>query len=233
MKKYKYIFIALFFFSSTEVFAESWYQVEVIIFVRINPDLQEEQWENQEPRIRPDMIELYPNYAINSEQQLAPYMTMDKKNNRMSGVYRSLKMSAEYRPLIHLSWQQPAANRRQSRHVHITKYENEGDAISEKNLEKSEEPDFIENIRALEKIIDGSIRIRSNFYLHADLELYYFRDVLDEKREFSEEFEQTDINYKKLIIKLEESRKIKLNEIHYFDNPMYGVILQVSRLGES
>ena len=31
-------------------------------------------------------------------------------------------------------------------------------------------------------------------------------------------------------LELKETRRIKLNEIHYFDHPMYGVILQVSRL---
>ena len=46
----------------------------------------------------------------------------------------------------------------------------------------------------------------------------------------NDEVEFSDLSFKELIIELKESRKIKLNEIHYFDNPIYGVILQVSRL---
>ena len=29
---------------------------------------------------------------------------------------------------------------------------------------------------------------------------------------------------------MRESRKIKLNELNYFDHPLFGVILQVSRM---
>jgi hypothetical protein len=32
-------------------------------------------------------------------------------------------------------------------------------------------------------------------------------------------------------VRLQETRKIKLNEVHYFDHPLFGVILQVSRMG--
>ena len=165
MKKIIYILILLFPFMSFNVFAESWYQVEVIIFDRINPDLGEEKWVNGEPKIRPDMVELYPNHGKNHDQGLAPYMIMDEKNNRMNGIFRVLKLSSEYRPLIHLSWQQPATKRRQSRYIHM-KYESENEVSKEEILAIPEEPNFIEDLTKKNKIIDGSIRIRSNFYLH-------------------------------------------------------------------
>ena len=231
MKKIIYILILLFPFMAFNVFAESWYQVEVIIFDRINPDLGEEKWVNGEPKIRPDMVELYPNHRKNHDQGLAPYMIMDEKNNRMNGIFRVLKLSSEYRPLIHLSWQQPATNRRQSRYIHM-KYESESEVSKEEILAIPEEPNFIEDLTKTNKIIDGSIRIRSNFYLHVDLDLYYFKNVYNDNQMINEEVEFSDSNFKELTIELKESRKIKLNEIHYFDNPMYGVILQVSRLEE-
>ena len=232
MKKIIYILILLFPFMSFNVFAESWYQVEVIIFDSINSDLNEEKWVNGEPKIRPDMVELYPNHGKNHVQGLAPYMIMDEKNNRMNGIFRVLKLSSEYRPLIHLSWQQPATNRRQSRYIHM-KYESESEVSKEEILAIPEEPNFIEDLTKTNKIIDGSIRIRSNFYLHVDLDLYYFKNVYNDNQMINEEVEFSDSSFKELTIELKESRKIKLNEIHYFDNPMYGVILQVSRLEES
>ena len=232
MKKIIYILILLFPFISFNVFAESWYQVEVIIFDRINPDLGEEKWVNGEPKIRSDMVELYPNHGINHDQGLVPYMIMDEKNNRMNGIFRVLKLSSEYRPLIHLSWQQPATKRRQSRYIHM-KYESENEVSKEEILAIPEEPNFIEDLTKTKKIIDGSIRIRSNFYLHVDLDLYYFKNVYNDNQMINEEVEFSDSSFKELTIELKESRKIKLNEIHYFDNPMYGVILQVSRLEES
>ena len=233
MKKIIYILILLFSFISFNVFAKSWYQVEVIIFDRINPDLGEEKWVNGELKIRPDIIELYPNHKINHDQGLTPYMIMDEKNNRMNGIFRVLKLSSEYRPLIHLLWQQPATKRSQSRYIHIIKYDSENKASKEELLAIPEEPNFIEDLTKTHKIIDGSIRIRSNFYLHVDLDLYYFKNVYNDNKMINEEVEFSDSSFKELTIELKESRKIKLNEIHYFDNPMYGVILQVSRIEES
>ena len=77
MKKIKYAFIVLLFLNSRTAFAESWYQVEVIIFDRLDPDLSEEGWSDEEPTIRPDMTELYPYYVVGTDQGLVPYMIID------------------------------------------------------------------------------------------------------------------------------------------------------------
>tara|TARA_B100000029_G_scaffold454379_1_gene480859 strand:+ start:550 stop:1251 length:702 start_codon:yes stop_codon:yes gene_type:complete len=233
MKNIKYICAIFFFLNAFPAFADSWYQIEIIIFDRLNPDLSEENWDNEEPLVRLDTIELYPHYEKNTEQRLTPYMIMDDKNNRMTGIFRVLKSSSEYRPLIHLSWQQPATKRSESRYVHIVK-NNDKEKIHEKDDQESMiEPEFIEDFTNRKKLIDGSIRIRSNFYLHVDLDLYYFKNLYDRNNTYNNDNEFFEQNIEELIIGLKESRKIKLNEIHYFDNPIYGVILQVSRLGES
>ena len=158
---------------------------------------------------------------------------MDEKSNRMNGVYRVLRLSSEYRPLMHLSWQQPATKRKQSRYIHIMKDDSEEEISSIDNQEDSIEPEFIEDFKNPNKIIDGSIRIRSDFYLHVDLNLYYYRDLFVDDAAIKEDTEFSETKSEKLIIGLKESRKIKLNERHYFDNPKYGVILQVSRLNDS
>ena len=233
MKKIKYTVIVLLFLNSLTAFAESWYQVEIIIFDRLDPDFSEEAWDEEEPAIRPDMTELYPYYAVGTDQGLIPYMIMDKKNNRMDGIYRVLKLSSEYRPLVHVSWQQPATKRHKSRYIHIVKNDSKKDLPVKDNQESIDEPEFIEDFINNKRIIDGSIRIRSNFYLYTDLDLYYFKNLYDSNNLYNQDIEYSDQNIEQLIIRIKESRKIKLNEIHYFDNPMYGVILQVSRLGKS
>ena len=171
------------------------------------------------------MLELYSNDETNSNQQLVPFMIMDKKNNRMDGIPRVLRLSKEYRPLIHLSWQQPATERDESRYIHIIKRNDDEKLLNQSSSNDFNEPDFLEELVFSKKIIDGSIRIRSGFLLHVDVELYYFSDMINDSAvQFSIE------NSNQLIIGLSESRKIKLDEIHYFDNPIYGLILQVSRL---
>ncbi len=227
------IVISFFIFSSL-VYAESWYQVEAIVFDRLYPNLDGEQWQNEEFKIRDNMVELqFAEDSFSSEQTLMPFMILDKKRNRMNGIYRVLRLSSEYRPLYHVSWQQEATERRKSRHVHIQKLEGEGTTLvtkSAESVESEEEPEFLEELVMPDKIIDGSIRIRSGFYLHADIDLSYFKQLPPENKTIRSSADSFQSDFDKNIVKLKETRKIKLNEIHYFDHPMYGVILQVSRL---
>ncbi len=67
----------------------------------------------------------------------------------------------------------------------------------------------------------GKLKIRSGVYLHADLDLAY--SVSPGSLMIEED------NGGK-IARLTESRRIKLNEIHYFDHPLFGAIVRVVRL---
>lgn len=231
MNFYKKIFLIALFVFSQSVAAESWYQIEVIVFDRLSPDLDGEQWQAQEFNRRDNMIELQ--QAIHTE--LVPYSILDKNRNRLDGIYRYFKLSSDFRPLYHVSWQQEATERRKSRYVHIQRLDG-GDAtpkpVSETEVlaVELEEPAFIEDIAMPDRIIDGSIRIRSGFYLHADIDLSYFTQHPSENKVLRSSEESFISGFDKIEIKLKETRKIKLNEIHYFDHPMFGAILQVSRL---
>ena len=231
MNFYKKIFLITLFVFSQSVAAESWYQVEVIVFDRLSPDLDGEQWQDQEFNRRDDMLELQ--QAAFTE--FVPYSILDKSRNRLDGIYRYFKLSSDFRPLYHVSWQQEATERRKSRYVHIQRL-SEAETISKPVSETEvlaaelEEPAFIEDIVMPDRIIDGSIRIRSGFYLHADIDLSYFTQLPEQNKVLRNSEESFANGFDKTEIKLKETRKIKLNEIHYFDHPMFGVILQVSRL---
>ncbi len=225
MNQIKSLFVVFFLIISNSVVAASWYQVEVIVFDRLYPNLDGEQWQNEEFKIRDNLVELEPASA----EGFVPYKVLDKSRNRLSGVYRVFKLSSEYRPLYHVSWQQEATERRKSRYVHIQKLD--GDAVIPVAT-TTEEPEFIEQLNMPDRIIDGSIRIRSGFYLHADIDLSYFKQIPAENKVLRTSEESFTGGFDKTVVKLKETRKIKLNEIHYFDHPMYGVILQVSRLSK-
>jgi hypothetical protein len=222
MKLIKYYIVVSLLFFSQGILAASWYQVEVIVFDRLYPNLDGEQWQNEEFKIRDNMVELQPDSA----QEFA-YKILNASRNRLGGVYRVLKSSSEYRPLYHVSWQQEATSRRESRYVHIQKLD--GESITPV-ANTTEEPEFLEQFNMPDRIIDGSIRIRSSFYLHADIDLSYFKQLPAENKVLRTSEETFQGGFDKTVINLKETRKIKLNEIHYFDHPMFGVILQVSRL---
>jgi len=227
MNYIKYTLAVSFIVFSHIVTAASWYQVEVVVFDRLNPDLDGEQWQNEVFAVRDKLVELQ---AADTADGLIPYMILDKGRNRLNGVERVFKLSSQYRPLIHLSWQQPATQRRQSRYVHLQRLDGNLSIPVADSSNPDTEPDFIDELIPLNRIIDGSIRIRSGFYLHADLDLAYFKDLPAENKILRTSEESFVGATDKTVIKLKETRKLKLNEIHYFDHPMFGVILQVSRL---
>lgn len=64
----------------------------------------------------------------------------------------------------------------------------------------------------------GSVRVRVTRFLHADVDMAFLAPA------------PADGGHA-VHVRLQESRKIRLNEVHYFDHPLFGVMLQVSRVG--
>ena len=105
----------------------AWYQVEVIVFDQLFPDFDGERWyENPGLPDRDNSIELITELADGDEESIdikvaeqqsseilpykpesIPYLQLDLNKLRLEGVQRVLKLSREYRPLMHVAWQQP------------------------------------------------------------------------------------------------------------------------------
>ncbi len=232
----------------------AWYHVEVIVFDQLNPDSDGEIWyENPGLPDRSESIELISELAeadneeqseeqtINSNIELSKskgrlqaYLQLPKSRLKLEGVQRVLKLSSEYRPLMHIAWQQPALNARSARPIHLQKYE--------ETIELSDrEPESIESMNEIselsneyyeppELIFDGTLRLRSSKFLHVDVDFAYFPESLaiEENNQSADSnlFVEQQADY----VRLTETRKIRLNEINYFDHPLFGVILRVSRL---
>ena len=211
-----------------EAEAEAWYQVEVIIFDRLTPDAGGEQWRDTPFILPDDPVDPRVVEAPAEALQPAPYSLLPPARHRLGGIYNVLRREAEYQPLLHLSWQQPAATGRQARHVRLRH-----PAPADPAATATAEPMFIEQLIRPRPEIDGVIRIRAGFYLHADIDLSRFRVIPPANKILPappvDEAAGPEA-IQKTRLELKETRRIKLNEIHYFDHPMYGVILQVSRL---
>lgn len=132
---------------------------------------------------------------------------------KLGGVYNELKFSRNYRPLLHMAWQQPALNQFHARDVRVRKIENNGQTDSADPIIK----------------IDGIIRIRSAQFLHADVDLFYFVNPLSESFIQAGSSGELANTVQVEFAELKETRKMKLNELHYFDNPVFGLLLWVSR----
>jgi hypothetical protein len=247
MKNYyiKFAIILLLLFRTSLVFAV-WYQVEVIVFENLYPDSDNEKW-YKTPELVPlnNTVKLIPyQHQLNIlkdnnedgtaiSNSLIPYGILPEDNNRLEGIYRVLRLSREYRPLYHVSWQQPGLNDKQAIPVHIQ-------SENPENLFELTMPSImvsdsmpIELYEPTKLIVDGTLKIRSSLYLHVDLDIVLFRKPDSDDSEVSDKVESeitaSRINNYADFVRLTESRRIKLNELHYYDHPLFGVIIQVSR----
>ena len=232
--KYSNLFILLLSFCASPVFA-AWYQVEIIVFENLYANNDGEFWyENPGIPVRDGSIELVqPGEGVHERNQdvqedsnlLIPFMILPSDRYRMGGIYQVIKSSREYRPVLHVSWQQPGSAK--ARPVHLEKLEKTDPGSM---VPGDGEPDFLIPPKFE---LDGTVRIRSSHFLHVDLDLIYFigsqsntgmvtNGDMDSKAVF--------VKQKAEYVRMKETRKIKLNELHYFDHPMFGVILQVTRL---
>ena len=174
---------------------------------------------------------------LETSLSLVPYAILHDDDYRLSGMKRILELSRDYRPLYHMSWQQPGLDNNLAKPVHIQAEDayNLFEMTVPPALLSSEfmPANFYEPIRLA---FDGTIKIRSSLYLYVDLDIVFFKPppgvegkeinsiIFDEE---SQDFFEVKDSIER--VRLTESRRIKLNELHFFDHPLFGVILQVSR----
>ncbi len=247
--------LVLFFISPANA---AWYQVEIIVFEHLSPSADGELWyENPGLPDRSNSIELIAELAESQEApldmaltgqkfetiqqksiELIPYLQLGEENLRLEGIQRVLKLSREYRPLMHIAWQQPSLTPTSTRAVHIQKFEEPETQIEDLLPQKPEDLAVMPNAtnitddayQVLELIFDGTIRVRSSKFLHVDVDIAYFPKFLLEETVRTNDSDSLFVSQHADYVRLQESRKIKLNEIHYFDHPIFGAILRVSRL---
>jgi len=190
-----------------------WYRVEVIVFENLYSDGDGEVWDKLPGLPEKDRlvtVSLDPAAAEGTAYQAFP-----ENDRRLGGIYSALKFSKQYRPVLHMAWQQPGYGASRARNVQIRKEEG---LISEDGIE-------VPLIK-----VDGVVKIRSTRLLHVDVDLaWFFQSVPESFLLFGPQPNEGENTYRYARIK--ESRKIKLNEVHYFDHPLFGVLIQVSRLG--
>lgn len=241
---------------------DNWYQVEMIVFEYLHPDSDGELWYGDSglPSTE-DSIELifgsagkkgliYDKSLIPDPAQtgvgnrvlpFTPFLVLPKQKYRLQNDFRILQLSSDYRPILHISWQQPSYESGESRSVHIAKLK-AGQTRTDKTEEDKEvevlPPELADNqihesfVNVPLPLLDGILRLRSDRYLHVDMDFAFSPEMaaLQSGKSLTMEQQQLFAQQQAEFVRLKESRKIKLNELHYFDHPLFGVLLQVSRM---
>ena len=214
----RFIIMLLIMVASTSVNA-AWYKVEMVVFEHLYPDTGGEQWLGKQGL--PDT--LGSEELVESGPDPFPYQIVARGFYQLGGVFNVLKSSREYRPVYHIAWQQPGLGQSNARYVHIRYPE-----LPKRGPDEARVADAGDN--SIPPLLDGVVRLRVGHLLHIDVDLaYYFDTAADAVTVNRNEYGVTDayqVNY----TRLKESRRLKLNELHYFDHPLFGVIVRVSRI---
>ncbi len=224
---------------SIPALAADWYQVEVILFDYTEPDAEGEWWyENPGLPGRDQSIELILGTADPEEGEptspadeadLIPYLALSKEDYRLVGVSRVLERSGEQRPLLHIAWQQPGLDSRNIRAIHLDNTRFEEKPAEQVEPEPGEARDWLEYTPPV-KLYDGIIRLRRSRFLHLDVDFAYFPDTLEQPELELPEQAGGQGRLSADYVRLTESRRIKLDDLNYFDHPLFGLLIQVRRL---
>ena len=213
--------------------AADWYRVEVVLFAYTEPDADDEWW-YEAPGLpsRAQTISLITKTAdplpadtpdSTEPVRLVPYLALPRQDYRLAGVRRVLASSKEHRQLLHAAWQQPGLGAEDVRAVRLenTRLDSKTARRQQSEPEQEQAQDQPEYAPP-KKVYDGIIRLRTSRFLHLDVDIAYFPDVLEQP---SHSQGRPAADY----VRLTETRRIKLKELHYFDHPLFGVIVQVER----
>lgn len=118
----------------------------------------------------------------------------------------SLRRSAQYRPVAHLAWRQTVQDRQSARPLRLP--------VSRSDTGTA--------------YVDGNVTVAVERYLHLSLDLVLHTGVagLQAERELGETellFDQPEP-----VFKLVEQRRMRSQEIHYFDHPRFGVLALIT-----
>ncbi len=232
--------------SAAPAVSAQWYQVELIVFEHVNPGFDGEDW-FRDPGLVPLNATIRPVYTVAlspapqitadatpvPEEILIPYRILPPGRHRLQGVYQTLRQSRDYRPRYHIAWQQPGYDGNRARALHLQ--QDDSGSLFELTLPPPlvTDPMPTEFYEPVKLLIDGTVRIRGGALLYVDLDMVLFRSPASDSIPVSLPAQTLSstvaVEKPAEYVRLTESRRLKLNDLQYFDHPRFGVILQVSR----
>jgi hypothetical protein len=161
-----------------------------------------------------------------------------EKTAHMDGVWRRLRSSEGYRPLVYTSWEQNRTDYYPPMRVHDTQ-------IIDTQLRPPTHilvadlaaQDPLAAYRSTFYRIDGGVQLRRSRFLHLYLDLEY-RENPSQDIQQSTFFGDSDVQalsvdiseYPHRVFTLKQNRQIRSGQMQYFDTPYFGALVFVSNV---
>lgn len=192
-----------------------WYQVEVVVFRHlVESATGAEQW--PEMSTRPDYgqsVELVteaeppaaaPSPEAPSATQTVPFTLLDKRERVTLDLERRLRNSSEYAPMLAAAWRQPSYGVGGAKRVHLSDLPPTPPAAPP----VSNAPVLVDpEATPLTPKVEGVVALKVARQMAVDVDFIFDHDGTP--------------------VRLKESRSLRLREVHYFDHPLFGVLVQV------
>lgn len=239
-------------FSSLVVAApQQLYKVELIVFAHITPAaLNSESWPAN-PEM-PSMLKVKnltampvqapvgsvaqsANPSSMPDTQAKLYQIMTPTQLDLSDVVTSLKADKDYLPLVHAAWLQPGLPVNNSPRIHLyggQAYNNEGkpinavspllafDATDAPALDQSSVPQS-----ASEWQVNGYVRVSRPYLFQIDADLV----LTIPHAELEKIIPSVADDIKTDHFVMQQTFRLKLGELYYIDNPLFGVLVRVDK----
>ncbi len=187
--------------------ANAAYSVEIIIFEPTNTaSWLEENWP-----LLPELLDTNEN-DMKLGNNSSSHTQLSNAQLRLNETARRLTSSGEFRILAHTAWTQPTETREGAKNTLLP------DGISANGLP-----------------LQAKIKLYKQKFEHVNLEIQCERKIPEGiKADLAKKQNLTPSDLgNSWRFRLQESRKIQLDELQYFDHPMFGVIMMVHALGNS
>jgi hypothetical protein len=204
------------------------YRVEVIVFRNLNVATEATGTEALRSFSHlPDFEEPVPAMGFPGDLPEDLHI-ITQKSPRMNDVWRRLRSSSNYQPLVHVAWQQNRTDYYPPMRIHdqqiIDTQLRPPTHIMIADL-AAEDP--LAAYRSTFFQLDGSLQLRRSRFLHLFLDLEYRQEELQ-----AGIGSMTDSSVNHGIFTLKQNRQIRTGRMQYFDTPFMGALVFVSAIRE-
>lgn len=164
---------------------------------------------HQDPPLEPDVDKMVFHY-------------LDKKDFKLNSQEKRLTNSKNYQVLMHIAWLQGD----ESKPIHIFAgqlFDQNGGPIN--SQADPYQPKPVVSNDGLQWELDGTLEVTKNRYFKVNSNLILTKPSPKPKHSwFSRSTDQPPLSH----YLLDQSQRMKSGELHYFDNPMYGLLVQIT-----
>lgn len=221
--------------------ADPVYEVEVLVFEHLNQSDRAYRWPG-EPVVN-QSVDLLPPLRGQDSADTAPnsgrFQLSSRSGLGLGDAWSRLRQSRPYRPLAHVGWRQPALDGNASIPVRIR-----NDNIVSVAQAYSDRPDIAMPSGPVLQV-DGSATFEQRRYKHIRLDLAMHRQApiempvenpappVDTEQDTAATLPTRSLEpllpYR--TYRINDSRQVRIGQVHYFDHRQFGVLVRVSEVG--